>query len=188
MEHEETHVGWKKPLIILVLVAIGAVLYRMDVGNVVLVYAVAAGAMIGLVLGFKEGMAPEEIRKLAKKWAVIAAFFLLAVLLRFLNWGGLLKLYVFLVALLSIGLILLQSGRGGGLAASFGGAGGDSLLGARSATPIAKATYVLLALFIFVSSLIAEMGGASKAETPGGEDVGPAQSRSQEDAGGPAGD
>jgi protein translocase SecG subunit len=62
--------------------------------------------------------------------------------------------------------ILIQSGRGGGLAASLGGVGGESLLGARSATPIARGTYVLLGLFLFICMLLANLGGpGGSAET-----------------------
>jgi preprotein translocase subunit SecG len=85
---------------------------------------------------------------------VISAFFVLALVFGLLGWRGVLKAYLVLVGLLSVLAILIQSGRGGGLAASLGGMGGDSLLGARSATPIAKATYVMFGLFIFISLLL----------------------------------
>jgi len=58
--------------------------------------------------------------------------------------------------------ILVQSGRGGGLA-GLGGGGGESLLSARAATPIAKATYVLGALLLFICMLLARMERLSEA-------------------------
>jgi preprotein translocase subunit SecG len=157
MDRDESRPGLTKAIAIAALVVAGWVLHSMGVGPVLPFYIVLAGAAIGLTCEFKDGMDAEEIRKLVKKWAIIASFFVAAVVFYVLEWSMMLKLYVVIVTLLSVGAILLQSGRGGGLSASFGGAGGDSLLGARSATPIAKATYVMLALFIFISALIAQL-------------------------------
>lgn len=103
-------------------------------------------------------MEPEDLRKLLKKIAVVAAFFALALVFYALKWRGALVVYVLLVGVLSVLAILIQSGRGGGLAASLGGLGGDSLLGTHSATPIAKATYVMLGLFVFICMLTARLG------------------------------
>ena len=102
-------------------------------------------------------MDPEEFRRQLKKWAVVGSFFALALLFYFLQWRRWLVAYVLIVGALSVVAILIQSGRGGGLAASLGGLGGDSLFGARSATPIARATYVMLALFIVICMLIARL-------------------------------
>jgi protein translocase SecG subunit len=111
-------------------------------------------------------MDPEELRKQIKKWALIAAFFVLALVFYVLQWATLLVAYVIAVGLVAVLAILIQSGRGGGLSASLAGLGGDALLSARSATPIAKATYVMLALFIFLTLLIARMEPAG--EEPAG--------------------
>ncbi len=102
-------------------------------------------------------MDPEEFRALAKKGLVIGAFFGLALLFYAMGWRSALVAYVIALAIIAILAILIQSGRGGGLAASLGGLGGDSLLGVHSATPIAKATYVMLALFIFILLLTARL-------------------------------
>ncbi len=103
-------------------------------------------------------MDPEEFRKQLKKWGIIASFFALALLFFALEWRAMLMAYVLVVGVLAIAAVLIQSGRGGGLAASLGGAGGDSMLGARSATPIARATYVMLGLFIFICMLMSILG------------------------------
>ena len=50
-----------------------------------------------------------------------------------------------------IGLILLQKGRGGGLASAFGGLGGEAAFGTRAASLAQKATAVLFVIFILVS-------------------------------------
>lgn len=106
----------------------------------------------------------EELREKLKKGAIVGSFFALALVFYLLNWRTLLVVYVMVVGLVSVLAILIQSGKGGGLAASFGGMGRDSILGVRAATPIAKATYVLLALFVFICILIARMGVVQPAE------------------------
>jgi preprotein translocase subunit SecG len=111
-------------------------------------------------------MDPEELRRQLKKWLIIGVFFALAALLYALKWRSLLVAYLVVISVLAVLAILLQSGRGGGLATSLGGLGGESLLGARAATPIARATYVMLALFIFSAMLLARMG------VPATEEVG----------------
>ena len=102
-------------------------------------------------------MDSDQIRKLMKRVAVAGAFFLVALLFYFLGWRKMLLTYAILVTVAMVLAILLQSGRGGGLA-SLGGMGGENLLGARAATPIAKATYVMGGLFLFICMLISRMG------------------------------
>ena len=108
-------------------------------------------------------MDPEEFRKQLKKWAVIGAFFAVSLVCYALGLRRLLIAYVILIGLASLAAILIQSGRGGGLSA-LGGLGGDSLFSARSATPIARATYVMLALFILNCILITRMGVPREAD------------------------
>ena len=102
-------------------------------------------------------MDPDQVKKLLKRGAIVGGFFLLAVLFYGLGWTGVLWAYALLVSAMMVLAILLQSGRGGGLA-SLGGLGGDSLFGTRSSTPIAKATYVLGALLLFLCMLISRAG------------------------------
>jgi protein translocase SecG subunit len=105
-------------------------------------------------------MDPEEIRKLLKRVGIIAGFFALAIAFAALRWTPALVGYGVLVSIVSVLAILLQSGKGGGLSSSLGGLGGDSLLGTHSATPIAKATYVMLGLLLFICMLVARMESA----------------------------
>jgi len=102
-----------------------------------------------------------------KKFAVIGAFFGVALLFYFLQWRGALRAYVVLVGFCATLAILIQSGKGGGLSATFGGLGGEGLLGVRSATPIAKATYVMLGLFLVICMLAARLGPGTRAKGPG---------------------
>lgn len=152
-------------------------------------------------------MQPEKLRKLLKKCAIAGAFFAVSFVLFLLARGGssfargLLWVYLLLIGLATVLVILLQSGRGGGLA-SLGGIGGEGLLGARAATPIAKATYVLGALLLFTAALMARLPKAPSGPsaevlgeepaselnlpaTPGGEE--PAAEQPQEPAGGSSG-
>ncbi len=79
------------------------------------------------------------------------------------------------VAILLVFIILLQAGRGGGIAAAFGGATVESIFGTRRMDIITKATVVLGALFMILSILLVRMGptslikmkGAPKGERPG---------------------
>lgn len=107
-------------------------------------------------------MDPDQVKKLVKRVVIIAAFFAVAALVFGLGVQGimpratargLLVAYVIIVGVLMVCAILLQRGKGGGLA-SIGGMSGDSLLGTRSSTPIAKATYVLAGLLLFLCLLI----------------------------------
>lgn len=113
-----------------------------------------------------------------KRGAIIGAFFGAAIIFSALGWRGVLLLYVVLVGTVMVLAILLQAGRGGGLA-SLGGMGADSLLGARSATPISRATYVLAALFVFICMLLARLG-VSPAHEAGGA-IGPGEPPVQEE-------
>src|SRR5215472_3554441 len=78
-------------------------------------------------------------------------------------YGLLVALYVIVCALLLI-VVLLQQGKGGDIAAAFGGSGSQTAFGARSgATFLTRATAVLGALFIFGSlglGMLMKNGGA----------------------------
>lgn len=60
--------------------------------------------------------------------------------------------------------VLLQSGRGGGLAGALGGiGGGESALGVRAASQIEKATGVMAGIFLGLALAIALLTGAGEA-------------------------
>ncbi|MFW6158605.1 MAG: preprotein translocase subunit SecG [Planctomycetota bacterium] len=73
-------------------------------------------------------------------------------------------------AILLIIAVLLQSGRGGGLAGALGGIGGaESALGVRAASQIEKATGVMAAIFLLLALTIAWLpvsGGGEDAAVP----------------------
>ena len=75
--------------------------------------------------------------------------------------------------LVLLGLILVQRGRGGGLAGAFGGlGGGESAFGTRAASTAKKATAILAALFILLSAALYMMKGR-KPELQGGGPAAP---------------
>lgn len=110
-------------------------------------------------------MQENEFKKYVKKWGTIGAFFLVALLFYLLSWRGALLFYGLLSAGVLVLMILLQSGRGGGLA-SLGGMDGQSFLGTHSATPISKATYVVGVLFVVICLLVARLGTVSMEGRP----------------------
>lgn len=65
-------------------------------------------------------------------------------------------------------VVLLQSGKGGGLAGAFGGGGGSQALfgGRGAATFLSKSTAVLGCLFMLTSLALALLSGAHRASEP----------------------
>src|SRR5688572_8780542 len=64
-------------------------------------------------------------------------------------------------------IVLLQSGKGGGLASMGGGAGTDTLIGGRqAATLLTKASWVSGGLFLFLALVLSVMSSRSQAPTP----------------------
>ncbi|MEM7811399.1 MAG: preprotein translocase subunit SecG [Planctomycetota bacterium] len=68
------------------------------------------------------------------------------------------------VGLLMIFIVLLQRGRGGGLAGAFGGAGGQSALGTKAGDVFTKITVVMAVVWVSLAGLAsyamrAESGG-----------------------------
>jgi preprotein translocase subunit SecG len=80
--------------------------------------------------------------------------------------------YVLLFLLLLNGvflgvIVLLQSGKGGGLASMGGGAGTDTLIGGRqAATLLTKASWVSGGLFLFLALVLSVMSSRSQAPAP----------------------
>ncbi|MGE4564936.1 MAG: preprotein translocase subunit SecG, partial [Victivallaceae bacterium] len=70
---------------------------------------------------------------------------------------------VVVVALLLIGLILIQPSKSGGLGATFGGVG-ESVFGGQAGSHLTKATVILTAVFFIFTLLLATLigHGASK--------------------------
>ncbi len=69
----------------------------------------------------------------------------------------LLNIVLFLVGLFLILLILIQRGKGGGLAGAFGGAGGSSAFGSRAGDAFTRITIYVAAVWILLIMVIIKM-------------------------------
>jgi preprotein translocase subunit SecG len=65
-------------------------------------------------------------------------------------WSTLLNWLVLLVGILLIFIVLIQRGKGGGLAGAFGGVGGSSAFGSRAGDLFTRVTLILAAVWIFL--------------------------------------
>ncbi len=73
-----------------------------------------------------------------------------------LRWPTVLKTSLIFISVVLIGSVLLQAGRGGGLAA-IGGLEDQSALGTRTGGVLTKITYLLGASFIFTTILLTKL-------------------------------
>ncbi len=77
-----------------------------------------------------------------------------SVMIPFGAWGEWapvpLNIVLAVTGLVLIGLVLIQRGKGGGLAGAFGGAGGSSAFGSRAGDNFTKFTIYLALFWIFV--------------------------------------
>ena len=71
---------------------------------------------------------------------------------------GILYTVVVLIALMLIGLILIQPSKSGGLGATFGGVG-ESVFGAQAGSHLTKATVVLTTVFFIFALILATLIG-----------------------------
>jgi preprotein translocase subunit SecG len=81
----------------------------------------------------------------------------------------LLNLIVLGLGLLLMLVVLIQRGKGGGLAGAFGGVGGSSPFGSRAADQFVKVTLYLAAvwvLFIMIHVKVVKYDTVKQAETP----------------------
>ena len=72
------------------------------------------------------------------------------------------SLFVF-VCLVMIGLVLLQKGRGGGLASAFGGAGGNTAFGSKTGDVLTWATAIVFGVFILLAVALNLLGDVKNA-------------------------
>jgi preprotein translocase subunit SecG len=70
---------------------------------------------------------------------------------------GVLNLVLFLVGLFLILLVLIQRGKGGGLAGALGGAGGSSAFGSRAGDTFTRITIYVAAVWILLIMFMIKM-------------------------------
>jgi preprotein translocase subunit SecG len=83
-----------------------------------------------------------------------------------------LNVLILLIGIFLILLVLIQKGKGGGLAGAFGGAGGSSAFGTRAGDQFTRITIVVAAVWILLIMLMVKVmprpegGGSSFRITP----------------------
>jgi preprotein translocase subunit SecG len=70
---------------------------------------------------------------------------------------GLMNAVLLLTGVFLIGLVLIQRGKGGGLAGAFGGAGGSSAFGSRAGDTFTKVTIYAAAVWILLIMFLIKM-------------------------------
>jgi preprotein translocase subunit SecG len=83
--------------------------------------------------------------------------------------ANLLNLIVILMGLFLIGLVLIQRGKGGGLAGAFGGVGGSSPFGSKAGDAFTRITIWVAAIWIVV--IMIQVKVANNVAVSGGEDL-----------------
>jgi preprotein translocase subunit SecG len=66
------------------------------------------------------------------------------------TWSVILNIVVIVLSLLLMFIVLIQRGKGGGLAGAFGGVGGSSPFGSRAGDTFTKITLYLAAVWVLV--------------------------------------
>src|SRR5438477_8853680 len=87
-----------------------------------------------------------------------------------------------IVCLFLILLILIQKGRGGGLASAFGGAGGNTAFGSKTGDVLTWATSIVFLIFLVLTVALTKVGEAwqtRRAATPGATVTNPTGTRAQ---------
>ena len=70
---------------------------------------------------------------------------------------GVLNFVLLLASLILIGLVLIQKGKGGGLAGAFGGSGGSSAFGSRAGDTFTRITIYTAAIWILLIMFMIKM-------------------------------
>jgi preprotein translocase subunit SecG len=85
-------------------------------------------------------------------------------------FANMLNLAVILTSVFLIGLVLIQRGKGGGLAGAFGGVGGSSPFGSKAGDTFTRITIYVAAfwiLLIMVQVRVMNAGGQAAVNLPG---------------------
>jgi preprotein translocase subunit SecG len=69
-------------------------------------------------------------------------------------WAQSLAVLFFVICVFLVVLVLLQKGRGGGLAGAFGGAGGQSAFGSKTGDVFTWVTIVVVAVFLLLAMFL----------------------------------
>jgi len=109
-------------------------------------------------------MEPKTARTV--KWTgIISGAVVLLLVLYSAQWTGVLKFIQVVACLTLVTAILLQSGKGGGLAA-LGGMGDQSPFGARSNVALRNVSYFLAGVFLLTILLLVRLSAIQRAAEP----------------------
>lgn len=78
---------------------------------------------------------------------------------------------IIVVALLLIGLILIQPSKSGGMGAAFGGIG-ESVFGGKAGSHLTKSTVIMTTVFFLIALILAAVIGRGLSESGSGGDIG----------------
>src|SRR3984893_15355460 len=70
---------------------------------------------------------------------------------------AIINMVLFFIGLFLILLILIQRGKGGGLAGAFGGAGGSSAFGSRAGDAFTRVTIIVAAVWLLLIMILIKM-------------------------------
>ena len=88
-------------------------------------------------------------------------------------WDGISMFFLMLVGLFLMIIILLQRGRGGGLAGALGGMGGQSAFGTKAGDVFTKITVVLAVVWVVLAGACGfALRAGSETRFPGGDAAG----------------
>jgi preprotein translocase subunit SecG len=82
---------------------------------------------------------------------------------------AILNTLIVIVSIFLICLILIQRGKGGGLAGAFGGVGGSSAFGTKAGDVFTRVTVVVAAVWIFLSLILVVLYNGNKNQAWGDE-------------------
>ena len=71
-------------------------------------------------------------------------------------WKQFMAVVFIIVSVLLVILVLIQKGRGGGLASAFGGAGGQSAFGSKTGDTFTKITIGFVAVFLVLAVVVSK--------------------------------
>jgi preprotein translocase subunit SecG len=95
-----------------------------------------------------------------------------------MSWiSSILNLLIILVSLVLMFIVLIQRGKGGGLAGAFGGAGGSSAFGSRAGDQFLKITLYIAAFWAVLIMIHVRVADRDNREGTGRMDIGQTNSR-----------
>ena len=91
-------------------------------------------------------------------------------LLPLASWSGFFTGFVtflfVLVCIIMILIVLIQKGRGGGLASAFGGAGGNTAFGSKTGDVLTWATSIIFGIFLLLAIILNLLSGGTSNASP----------------------